>query len=76
MIRIGGGRQGDLLMLTFENSCGAEAMPPEGTGLSNIRAASEKYHGAVETEKADGWFSLNVLLDISCPADGISGQYA
>ncbi len=64
-IRITGKRQGDFYMLTFENTCSDGPLPPAGTGLSNIRAAAEKYRGAVLTEKADGRFSLNVLLNIS-----------
>ena len=52
-------------MLTFENTCSGEPLPPEGTGLSNIRAVAEKYHGAMLTEKDEQRFSLNVLLNIS-----------
>lgn len=62
-IRISGKRQGDFYMLTFENTCADEPLPPAGTGFSNIRAVAEKYHGAVLTEKAGGMFSLNVLLN-------------
>lgn len=64
-IRISGKRQGDFYMLTFENTCADEPLPPAGTGLSNIRAVAEKYHGAVLTEKTGGWFSLNVLLNVA-----------
>ena len=64
-IRISGKRQGDFYMLTFENTCSQEPLPPAGTGLSNIRAVAEKYHGAVLTEKTGGWFSLNVLLNVA-----------
>lgn len=64
-IRISGKRQGDFYMLTFENTCADEPLPPAGTGLSNIRVVAEKYHGAVLTEKAGRWFSLNVLLNVS-----------
>ncbi len=62
-IRISGKRQGDFYMLTFENTCADEPLPPAGTVFSNIRAVAEKYHGAVLTEKAGGMFSLNVLLN-------------
>ena len=51
-------------MLTFENTCSDEPLPPVGTGLSNIRAVAEKYHGAVLTEKTGKRFSLNILLNI------------
>ncbi|MDE7218101.1 MAG: ATP-binding protein, partial [Oscillospiraceae bacterium] len=64
-IRISGQRQGDFYMLTFENTCGREPLPPAGTGLSNIRSAAEKYRGAVLTEKEGRQFSLHVLLNIS-----------
>lgn len=64
-IRIGGSRQGDFYMLEFENSCDTNPLPAMGTGLLNVRAAAEKYHGAVMTEKTDMRFSLNVLLDLS-----------
>ena len=64
-IRISGKRQGDFYMLTFENTCSQEPLPPAGTGLSNIRVVAEKYHGAVLTEKTGGWFSLNVLLNVA-----------
>ena len=64
-LRISGKRQGDFCMLTFENTCPDTPLPPAGTGLSNIKAVAEKYHGAVLTEKSGGRFSLNVLLNIS-----------
>ena len=64
-IRISGKRQGDFYMLTFENTCSEEPLPPAGTGFSNIRAVAEKYHGAVLAEKEGGRFSLNVLLNVS-----------
>lgn len=40
-------------------------LPPMGTGLSNIKAAAEKYHGTMLVEKTDAPFSLHVLLNIS-----------
>ena len=64
-IRISGKRQGDFYMLTFENTCSQEPLPPAATGLCNIRVVAEKYHGAVLTEKTGGWFSLNVLLNVA-----------
>ena len=65
VIRVGGERQGDFYLLTFENTCPDGPLPPAGTGLSNIEAVAEKYHGAVLTEKSGGRFSLSVLLNIS-----------
>ena len=67
-IRISGKLQGDFYMLAFENTCSDEPLPPAGTGLSNIRAVAEKYHGAVMTEKNEGKFHLCVLLNASLPA--------
>lgn len=73
-IRISGKQQGDFCMLTFENTCSGAPLPPAGTGLSNIKAVAEKYHGATLTEKADRHFSLNVLLNISLHPESISLQ--
>lgn len=64
-IHITGKRQGDFYMLTFENTCSGEPLPPAGTGLSNIRSVAEKYHGAMLAEKTGPRFSLHVLLNIS-----------
>ena len=64
-IRISGKRQGEFYMLTFENTCPAGPPAPAGTGLSNIKAVAEKYHGAVLTEKTGQRFSLSVLLNRS-----------
>lgn len=60
-----GRRQGDFYLLEFENTCSGGPLPPAGTGLANIRSVAEKYRGAVLTEKEEGRFSLNVLLNIS-----------
>ncbi len=65
IIRISGKRQGDFYMLAFENTCSDEPLPPVGTGLSNIKAVAEKYHGAMLTEKNEGKFYLCVLLNAS-----------
>ena len=62
-IRIIGQRQGDFYMLEFENTCSDEPLPPAGTGLSSIKAVTEKYHGAMLVEKEKHLFSLNVLLN-------------
>lgn len=64
-IRIVGKRQGDFYLLTFENTCMDGPLPSAGTGLSNIKAVAEKYHGAVLTEKNGRQFYLSVLLNIS-----------
>ena len=36
-----------------------------GTGLRNVKAAAEKYRGAVLAEKEGSRFRLHVLLNIS-----------
>lgn len=64
-LRVSGRRQGAFYLLLFENACADAVLPPEGTGLSNIRAVAEKYHGAVLAERERGRFTLSVLLDIS-----------
>ena len=64
-IRIGGKQQGDFYMLTFENTCSDGLLPPAGTGLSNVKAVAEKYHGALMTEKNGRQYYLSVLLNIS-----------
>ena len=58
-----GKRQGDFYMLTFENTCSDKPLPPAGTGLFNIKAVAEKYHGAMMTEKNGRQFYLSVLLN-------------
>ena len=73
-ICISGKRQGDFYLLEFDNTCQKGPLPPMGTGLSNIKAVAEKYHGAVLTEKKEQHFSLNVLLNISLHPGNISIQ--
>lgn len=61
-IRVSGKVQGDLILLTIENSfCqGSDFVP--GTGLGNIEAAAEKYHGFMKLETGKTDCRLNVLL--------------
>ena len=73
-IGITGKQQGDFYMLEFHNTCSENIFPQMGTGLSNIRSVAEKYHGAMLTETHNREFSLNVLLNISLPADSSSRQ--
>ncbi len=56
VVRVSGKQQGDFYMLAFENTCSDELLPPTGTGLSNIKAVAEKYHGAVLAEKTEDSF--------------------
>jgi len=64
-IHISGRIQGDFLMVSVENSCSGSNEFKKGIGLSNIETVAEKYHGTMLAEKADGCFSLSVLLNIS-----------
>lgn len=73
-LRIRDQRQGELYCLTFENSCRPGSAAEPGVGLSNIRAVSEKYRGAMEVRQAGGRFRLDVLLNISEQPDGSSEQ--
>ena len=73
-LRVRGERQGDFYRLEFENSCAAGPPPEPGTGLRNIRAAAEKYGGAVAYEQSGGRFRLDVLLNISEQRHGRSGR--
>lgn len=47
-----------------ENGSRGEESVRQGTGLSNIKAVAEKYHGAISIKAGDGAFVLNVLLII------------
>ena len=73
-LRVRGQRQGDFYRLEFENSCAPGPPPEPGTGLRNIRAAAEKYGGAVACEKYGGRFRLDVLLNISEHKSGSSAR--
>lgn len=56
--------QGDFILLEVENSFQGKDLPREGTGLSNIKAVAEKYHGAMSVKTQGGSFILSVLLTI------------
>lgn len=73
-LRITGSRQGNFYRLSFENTCLPGPLPPMGTGLRNIKAAAEKYRGAMLAEKEGGRFQLHVLLDISEQSEDRSEQ--
>jgi len=64
-ISVRGERQGDYYMLEFDNTCTAGTAVVTGTGLLNVKAVAEKYHGAMMTEKDNQHFRLNVLLNLS-----------
>lgn len=56
--------QGDFILLEFENSFDGKDLIREGTGLSNIKMITEKYHGAMSIKTHDTTFILSVLLII------------
>ena len=73
-ISITGKQQGDFYLLEFYNTCSENSLPHMGIGLSNIKSVAQKYHGAILIETHDKKFFLNVLLNISLPADNSSRQ--
>lgn len=71
-IHISGRIQGDFLLIEIENSFQGNGMIQKGTGLSNIKAVAEKYHGAVSIKAQDMVFLLHVLLIIPQHPESIS----
>ncbi len=70
--RISTKRQGDFLLLEFDNTCASGTYTGMGTGLSNIKAVAERHGGTVSVAEDSGHFRLSVLLDVSLPPSGIS----
>ena len=73
-IRVTGNVQGDFILIEIENSFHGKGIVKEGTGLSNIKAVAEKYHGAVNIKTGDGAFILSVLLIIPQQSESIPQQ--
>ncbi len=71
-IRVTGDVQGDFILLEIENSFQGKGAFKKGTGLSNINAVAEKYHGAMRTEIQGTSFVLSVLLVIPQHPESIS----
>lgn len=67
-IRVEGSVQGDFILLQVENSYNPDISYSPGTGLANIKAVAEKYHGTMEVERGISVFHLSVLLIISQPS--------
>ncbi len=63
-IHVSGRIQGDYLMMKIENSYRAKKKKKKGTGLSNIKAVTEKYDGAMSIDMQGNVFVLHVLLII------------
>lgn len=51
-------------MIEVRNSFQGKGVFAMGTGLSNIKAAAEKYQGTMHTKAEGGAFVLSVLLII------------
>ena len=75
-IRIYGKLQGNLYLLSVENSCKETltGAPEEGIGLANIRAAAAKHSGTVRLEVGGGVFKLDMLFVLSHPSERPSQQ--
>lgn len=61
-IHITSSQQGGFLMIQVVNSYDGKEEIRWDTGLGNIRAAAEKYQGAMEIQAEEGVFALNVLI--------------
>lgn len=73
-IRVTGRIQGDFVLPEIENSFQGNGLPRKGTGLSNVKAIAEKYHGAMSIKTQDTSFNLSILLIISQQPESISQQ--
>lgn len=73
-IHVEGKIQGDFLLMEIENSYSGRRALHSGTGLSNIRAAVEKYHGAMEIRAEEEKFVLSILVIIPQQSESISQQ--
>ena len=73
-IHVTGKVQGDFLLIEIENSYCGRKMIQRGTGLANIRAAVEKYQGALEIRTEEEKFVLSILIIIPQQSGSISQQ--
>ena len=73
-IHVAGKVQGDFLFMEIENSYSGRKMIHGGTGLANIRAAVEKYQGAMEIRTEGEKFVLSLLVIIPQQSGSISRQ--
>ena len=73
-IRVTGRIHGDFLFMEIENSFHGKGLPKKGTGLSNVKAVTEKYHGAMSIKTQGSVFILNVLLIIPQHPESILQQ--
>lgn len=73
-IHVAGKVQGDFLLMEIENSYSGKRMIHSGTGLANIRAAVEKYQGAMEIRTEGEKFVLSILIIIPQQSESVSQQ--
>ncbi|MDE7428528.1 MAG: GHKL domain-containing protein, partial [Lachnospiraceae bacterium] len=73
-IHVSGKVQGDFLLIEIENSSTGREKIHEGTGIANIRAAVEKYQGAMEIRTEGEKFTVSILLIIPRQPESISRQ--
>ncbi|MDE7324631.1 MAG: GHKL domain-containing protein [Lachnospiraceae bacterium] len=73
-IHVTGRIQGDFLLLEIENSFQGRRSFRTGTGLSNIKAVAEKYHGTMSVRIQGAVFILSVLLIIPQQSECTSQQ--
>lgn len=73
-IHVAGKVQGDFLFMEIENSYSGGRILHSGTGLANIRAAAEKYQGALEVRTEEEKFVLSILIIIPQHSDSIPRQ--
>lgn len=73
-IRISGRMQGDFVYMEIENSFQGNGLFEKGTGLSNVKAVTEKYNGAMSIKTQGQVFHLHVLLIIPQHQENISQQ--
>lgn len=66
--------QGDFILLEVENSYEGTGVFREGTGMSNVRAVANKYHGAMSAKVQSGVFVVSVLLIIPRHPESVSRQ--
>ncbi len=73
-IHVTGKVQGDFLLMEIENSYTGKGVVRDGTGLTNIRTAVEKYHGAMEIRTEGETLVLSILVIIPHQSDNTSQQ--
>ena len=73
-IHVSGKVQGDFLLIEIENSSTDGKTIREGIGIANIRAAIEKYQGAMEIRTEREKFTISILLIIPRQSESTSQQ--